>query len=98
MLITVFGYLATITGTGLMLPQLYKTLKTKSVKDVSWGMLIVYFFNCIFWLIYGLLLGATPIILTNSIALVISLAQIVLQMKYSKKSNATSATVGMEIT
>lgn len=87
MLTTVFGYLATVTGTCLMVPQFYKTLKTRSVKDVSWGMLIVYFFNCIFWLAYGLLLGATPIILTNSIALVISVAQILLQMKYSRSQS-----------
>jgi len=88
MLTTIVGYLATATGTCLMLPQFYKTLKTKSVKDVSWGMLIVYLFNCIFWLTYGLLLGATPIILTNSIALIISIAQIILQVKYSKQPNA----------
>ncbi|MDP3965889.1 MAG: SemiSWEET family transporter [bacterium] len=84
MLTTIFGTLAATTGTCLMLPQLYKTYKTRSVKDVSWGMLIVYFFNGIFWLVYGLLLGATPIILTNSIALVISVAQIILQVKYSR--------------
>lgn len=84
-LTSIFGYLATATGTFLMVPQFLKTLKSKSVKDVSWGMLIVYFFNCIFWLVYGLLLGATPLILTNSIALVISIAQIVLQVRYSEK-------------
>lgn len=89
MLTSIFGYLATITGTTLMLPQLYKAFKTKSVKDVSWGMLIVYFFNCIFWLTYGWLLGATPIILTNGIALFISITQIVLQVKYSKKPDTT---------
>ena len=88
MLITIVGTLAAVTGTCLMLPQLYKTFKTKSVKDVSWGMLIVYFFNGIFWLAYGWLLGATPIILTNSIALIISIAQIILQVKYSKQPNA----------
>ena len=86
MLTTIVGYLATATGTCLMLPQFYKTLKTRSVKDVSWLMLIVYFFNCIFWLTYGLLLDATPIILTNSIALIISVAQIVLQVRYSRNS------------
>ena len=93
MLTSIFGYLATVTGTTLMLPQLYKALKTKSVKDVSWMMLIVYFFNCIFWLTYGWLLGATPIILTNSIALVISIAQIVLQVRYYKKANITHGSV-----
>ena len=87
MFTTIVGYLATATGISIMLPQFFKTLKTKSVKDVSWGMLIVYFFNCIFWLAYGLLLGANPIILTNSIALVISIAQIILQVRYSRNQS-----------
>ncbi|KKW08144.1 MAG: hypothetical protein UY44_C0017G0002 [Candidatus Kaiserbacteria bacterium GW2011_GWA2_49_19] len=88
MLTAIFGTLATATGTCLMLPQLYKTFKTKSVKDVSWGMLVVYFLNSIFWLIYGLLINATPIVFTNIIALVVSIAQIILQVRYSKESNA----------
>ncbi|MEK7107473.1 MAG: SemiSWEET family transporter [Patescibacteria group bacterium] len=86
MFTTIIGYLATATGTCLMLPQLYKTLKTKSVKDVSWGMLIVYFFNGIFWTIYGLQISATPIVVTNVLALIICIAQIVLQMKYSRNN------------
>ena len=92
MLTTIVGYLATATGICLMLPQFYKTLKTKSVKDVSRLMLIVYFFNCIFWLIYGLLIDAAPIIFTNVIALVISIAQIILQVRYSRKSNTVEMT------
>jgi MtN3 and saliva related transmembrane protein len=86
MLTTIVGYMATVTGTCVMLPQVYKTFKTKSVEDVSWGMLIIYFFNGIFWLTYGILLGATPLMVTNTLALIICTIQITLQVRYSKNS------------
>jgi MtN3 and saliva related transmembrane protein len=83
LLVNIIGYSATVIGTSLMLPQAFKSYKTRSVSDLSWGMLILYFLNCVLWLIYGVLIGALHLIITNSIALVISVIQIVLKIKYS---------------
>jgi MtN3 and saliva related transmembrane protein len=80
------GYSATVVGTSLMLPQVYKTWKTKSAEDVSWGMLALYFLNCALWLTYGAEIKSTPLMLTNGIALLISIAQIGLKLKYSNPS------------
>jgi len=82
MLTQIIGYLAAIVGTTLMLPQVVKTIKTKKVDDVSLVMLLFYFFNCLLWLVYGLLISALPLILCNSIALLISIFQLVLKFKY----------------
>lgn len=78
----IIGLAATIIGTSLMLPQVYKSFKTKSVSDISWGMLVLYFFNCLLWLIYGLLIFSIPLMATNGIALCISILQIILKIKY----------------
>lgn len=83
MLEVVVGYVATIVGTSLMLPQVYKSYRTKSVGDVSWGMVLMYFLNCALWLTYGVLIVATPLVITNAIALIIALTQAVLKWKYS---------------
>jgi len=72
-LVNIVGYSAAVIGTSLMLPQVLKSYRTKSVADLSWGMLILYFFNCVLWLIYGTLINALHVILTNAIALFISL-------------------------
>jgi len=85
-IIAIVGYTASVVGTSLMLPQMYRTLKTKSVEDLSWGMLILYFLNCALWLVYGVLISAMPVILTNAAALVIGSFQIGLKVKYSKRS------------
>ncbi len=84
LLINIVGYTASVVGTSLMLPQMYRSLKTKSVEDLSWGMLILYFLNCALWLMYGILIGAMPVIITNAVALLISIIQIALKMRYSK--------------
>lgn len=76
------GYIASVVGTMLMLPQVWKAWKTKRVEDLSFGMVILYFFNCLLWLLYGLLLAAHPLILANGIALIISIVQMILKLKY----------------
>ena len=78
----VIGYSATVLGTSLMLPQVYKSLVTKSVKDISWGMLILYVSGCILWLIYGILISAKPLAIANGIAFVIGIFQIFLKIKF----------------
>ena len=82
-LVDIVGYAATVIGTSLMLPQVYKSFKTKSVEDVSWGMLVMYFLNCSLWLTYGVLIVSTPLAMTNAIALAISVVQIGLKIRYS---------------
>lgn len=81
--VEIIGYLAAAAGTSLMLPQVIKSLKTKKMRDVSFGMLILYFFNCILWLAYGILISAWPVIISNFIALIISIIQLFLKVKYS---------------
>ncbi|QQG37769.1 MAG: hypothetical protein HYS26_04050 [Candidatus Kaiserbacteria bacterium] len=78
-----FGYAGIFTGTSFMLPQLYKMWRTHSVEDLSWGMLVLFFFNCVFWLAYGFLTTATPVAVVNGVALLIALAQLYLKLKYS---------------
>lgn len=83
MITNVIGYAATVVGVSLMLPQVIKSWRTKKVEDVSLGMVTLYFFNCALWLTYGILISAKPVIITNAIALVISVLQLILKLKYS---------------
>ena len=77
-----FGYAGIFTGVAFMVPQVWKTWRTKSVEDLSWGMLILFFLNCIFWLMYGVLTGALPVAVVNGIAFVVVVIQIVLKIRY----------------
>jgi len=82
LIVNIVGYSAAVIGTSLMLPQVIKSIRTKSLRDVSSGMLVLYFLNCLLWFIYGILIIAYPVIITNAIALLISIIQIGLKIKY----------------
>ena len=61
----VLGYLAAALGSLGWLPQLVRTLRTRQVRDISlWTTLLIFVTVCL-WLVYGLLLGAWPIIIAN---------------------------------
>lgn len=83
----IVGYTATVVGISLMLPQVVKSWRTKSVKDLSYGMVWLYVANCALWLVYGLLIIAYPIIAANFCALLVSLTQLALKIKYARKDS-----------
>lgn len=81
-LITILGLVAGTLTTIAFLPQLMKTWKTKSAKDVSIEMLIVFSIGVFLWLIYGIYLQALPIILANSLTLIFNLIILGLKIRY----------------
>lgn len=78
-----FGYAGIFTGVAFMVPQVYKSWKTKSVGDLSWGMIALFFLNCIFWFTYGFLLGSPQLMLANGAAFLVSIAQMTFKVQYS---------------
>ena len=49
-----FGYLGAATLIVTLIPQLYLTMKTKKVDDLSFGFVCLQELTCIFFLIYGI--------------------------------------------
>ena len=83
----VIGALAIIVGTSLMFPQVVRSIRTKKVDDLELWTLILYFFNCTFWLIYGYLDSDKPIVICNSIGLVMAVILLFAKFKYQKQDN-----------
>lgn len=79
---TLVGLAAGIFTTISFLPQVIKAWKTKSTKDISIGMYIVLGLGLLLWVIYGLGINSTPIILTNAIGLLLTLLVLLLKIKY----------------
>ena len=76
---TAIGFFAAILTTISFLPQVVKVWQTRSAKDVSLVMYLLFSLGVSLWLIYGLLMHSWPIILSNLITLI--LAGVVLAMK-----------------
>ncbi len=77
------GYAAGALTAFTFLPQVLKTWKEKSAKDVSLYMFIIAFVNEIMWLVYGVMINNWVIILTNAVMLVMSGIMIWLKMRYN---------------
>lgn len=85
--IEILGYTAGAITSLTFLPQVIKTLKEKSAKDVSMMMFIIAVVNQTMWVVYGALLSNWVIILTNAVILSMSLTMIILKLRYSAKED-----------
>jgi MtN3 and saliva related transmembrane protein len=73
------GYLAALCTTSAFVPQVLHTLKTRDVSGISFGMYSIFCTGITLWLAYGLLIGATPVVIANVVTL--ALASWILAMK-----------------
>jgi MtN3 and saliva related transmembrane protein len=72
MTISSIGMLAAALTTAAYIPQAYKTIKTRSTKDLSLVTFTMLFVGTVLWFIYGLYIRDTPIILANGITATLS--------------------------
>ncbi len=66
------GLLAGTLTTISFVPQVWHTWKTRSAKDLSLGMLLIFTLGIALWLIYGLWMQAAPLIASNVVTLVLA--------------------------
>ena len=64
---TVIGLVAAVLSSFSMAPQVIKIFKTKKTTDLSLGAFSVLATGLFLWLIYGIMIGAMPVILGNAI-------------------------------
>jgi len=81
-LVDFFGYIAMITSIIGLAPQIYKTYKSKSSKDISMSMLFNYFTCSLAWIGYGTLTGSTFVVYSNVLGLLTSIISIVQKRYY----------------
>jgi MtN3 and saliva related transmembrane protein len=67
------------------LPQAYRLWKRKTSGDISITLWIVMIHGLVWWLIYGIYLGSTSLIVTNSVCLVLDCTILTMIIKYRKK-------------
>lgn len=79
--VTLLGLLAGALTTIAFVPQVIKTWKTKSAKDLSLGMYSIFCSGVALWLVYGLIIWDIPIIAANLVTF--SLAMTILYFKFA---------------
>jgi len=77
----VIGIIAGALSCTTFLPQVIKTWKSKSTKDVSLTMFLIASVGTTLWLVYGIMINSISIIGTNIIVLIFSLIMLLLIFK-----------------
>ena len=78
----IIGLVAGILCTISFLPQVMKIFKTKHTGDLSLATFLILSLGVLLWLIYGVLIKQTPIILANGAILVLALLILAMKIKY----------------
>lgn len=76
------GYLAASLTTTSFVPQAWLTFKTRDVSGISLGMYSVFTTGIAMWLLYGLLIGAWPIVAANAVTLALSASILGMKLRY----------------
>ncbi|NOT52892.1 MAG: SemiSWEET transporter [Chitinophagaceae bacterium] len=78
----IVGYIASAVTVFTFLPQVIKTWKEKSAKNVSLLMFIIAIVNEVLWIAYGVMRDDMVIILTNIVMMCMASLMIYLKLRY----------------
>jgi MtN3 and saliva related transmembrane protein len=70
--VQILGLAAGSCTTIAFLPQVIKTWKSGSAKDLSLGMFSFFSFGVLLWLIYGIMVRDVPVIVANMLTLLLA--------------------------
>ncbi|MBU2578943.1 hypothetical protein KKA09_02395 [Patescibacteria group bacterium] len=80
--VEIIGFMAGMFIAISMFPQVIKSWKTKSTKDIALAWIIISFFGQILWIIYGFYVGSHSLVIMTSIAFIMNIFMITLKLKF----------------
>ena len=85
MMFEICGVMGMMLTTICGLPQVYKTLKTKSVEDLSLTFYVILSMGITLGLIYSVSIGVWIYVIGGTLSLLVSVILIIFILKYKKK-------------
>lgn len=80
--VEIIGFIAGILVSISLLPQLIKSWKTKSTKDIAILWTLINISGQVMWIIYGFGIKSSSLIVMSSITLLASISILILKIKY----------------
>jgi MtN3 and saliva related transmembrane protein len=78
----VFGYVAMVMIPVSLLPQVIKSWRTRSTRDISLTWTSIYTAGLVCWLVYGIGIGSVPLIISPIIEGSFALSLLVLKIMH----------------
>ena len=82
--IQLLGLAAGSLTTAAFFPQVIKTWKTRSAKDLSLGMFSLFCLGVLLWLIYGLIVRDVPVIAANMLTLLLASTLLFFKLRFKE--------------
>ena len=79
------GSLAALLTTVSFIPQAWHTWRTRDVSGISLAMYSVFTTGVGLWLVYGLWLGAAPLIAANAVTLALALSILLMKLRFEPR-------------
>ena len=86
-LIENIGYVGSLLTSITFIPQVYKSWKSKSVGDLSIAMIVIVISSTIVWLTYGYLISSGPVLVANTVVLVLTLVLLYFKTAFKKPND-----------
>jgi MtN3 and saliva related transmembrane protein len=84
--VEVLGYAAAFCTTVAFVPQLVRVVRRRSARDVSLPTFLLFSIGVFLWLLYGLDIGSKPVIASNGLTLILSVAILILKLRYDRRA------------
>jgi len=85
------GLLAGALTSCAVIPQIYRALRTRQVRDISVWQPVLLVVGMGLWLLYGILINDLPLIAANIFSITCNLLLITLKYVYSEKRATSKA-------
>ncbi|MEX2233721.1 MAG: SemiSWEET transporter [Cyclobacteriaceae bacterium] len=82
--IQVLGLLAGSLTTAAFLPQVVKTWKSRSAKDLSLRMFSLFCLGVVMWLVYGFAVNDVPVIVANLLTLLLASTLLFFKLRFKQ--------------
>jgi MtN3 and saliva related transmembrane protein len=79
--VTFLGMAAGTLTTISFIPQVIRIWKTRSTKDISVGMFMLFCAGIFLWILYGFLINSLPVIITNIVTFIFALIILGLKLR-----------------
>lgn len=78
----ILGLIAGFLTTMSFIPQVVKTWRSRSARDLSLVMFLLYCVGVFLWMIYGVMIDQLPVILWNIITLILASVILFFKIKF----------------
>lgn len=86
--VEILGLVAGFLTTCSFVPQVMRTYRTRSVKDISLRMYLLLCTGILLWIAYGVIIGSVAVVAANTVSLALTSSILVMKLAFGRSGTA----------